>query len=350
MLCFFISLILYKSVLYVNENTRDFYFPFTFGFQNGGNYSINFFGNGTESYLFQIAPNKSINNYWIGRDLYHTCDNIVFHDNIHLIQLTDGRASFSGIIKNEGEYCVNIKSCNYFSSNYTIEISFYNPASCFERNTQTLIKKYSFIIRISITLFIFWIINWIQNFTLKNVIHFLITINFLIFIVKMVLYYNELQLRNQSDETPSIFYIRKAFSFFKYFTKYLVLFLLHFFYGMFDKSRNIKILIFGFIYSMFNSSIKTLFFSPSIILCYALDALGIFISFINFASNIENLIKAQIGFRFIIFMLISMIYLFVFLILNLFELVDYVELDYYKYEFYRDIIELIHLNILFLLI
>lgn len=216
-------MIFYKIKYDVSKNTRKIILPVSFSFQNGGSYSFNITGNGTDSYLFQIATEKDIDQYWVDKDIYLPCSNITSNDNIHIIQIHDGKANFSGYIEKEGTYTVNIKSCTYFSSSYTIELSFKNPNSFLSLDDQNALKKYKILIYITATLYIVWLLNWFRFFSLRNIIHTLLIFEFFFYIYSLVLLYYEMESKIESDDEPQIYYKRQYIKFISNFLCFFVM-------------------------------------------------------------------------------------------------------------------------------
>ena len=250
-------LISFRYSYSIAANKRNVSLPIMFSFQKNGNYSFHIKSNGTDRYIFQIGTIEDISEYWNGKDEYRPCENITSFKNLHLIQIKEGESYFSGIIEKDGKYCVNIKSCSYFSSNYEINLTFMNPNSCFNLDDQILLKKYLILIFSSFIFYFIWLINWYKHFQIKNYFHYLITFVFLFKIISVIFYYYELKLRNETDDEWPIFNIRcKITTLSKFFHFFMITFITV--YGnLFNKKvKKIFLFLLSFLFSFICANIS----------------------------------------------------------------------------------------------
>lgn len=202
------TLLPYQAFFQKNSLEDTFVLPLTFGFQKGGNYSIQIV-KGTQKYLSLIGTSSEIDQFkqsdemakYKISDKYSICNPSLFSkfNHVNVITVTDGYGNSSGVIVKDGFYKTLIMPCTKFISNISFYTYYSNPNSKLSSNVQ----KYSqslpiFIILISL-LFLIWVINWIFNFSFRNYFHLLLTIYFIINIADKILSYFDLKSQSKSD-------------------------------------------------------------------------------------------------------------------------------------------------------
>ena len=143
------SLFSFRFVYNVGMNERDFFAPISYGFEIGGNYTIRINNGLNDRILLHIGIIDDIKQFWIVKDGYNPCNNALTDiENIHIVQ--NENSTISGSIRNPGKYTINVKSCKYFSSNYTLEIIFLNPTSNLSSENQNYFKIFENLLFLSI--------------------------------------------------------------------------------------------------------------------------------------------------------------------------------------------------------
>lgn len=133
------SLFSFRFVYNVGMNERDFFVPISFGFEIGGKYTIRINNGSNDRILLHIGLIDDIKQFWIDKDGYNPCNSALLDiKNIHIVQ--NENSTISGTISKPGKYTINVKSCKYFSSNYSIEIKFLNPTSNLSSENQNYLK------------------------------------------------------------------------------------------------------------------------------------------------------------------------------------------------------------------
>lgn len=201
-----ISLILYKLNYKVGENSRDFYLPITFGFNSGGNYSIKIKSDANDKILIHIGTIDDIKHFWSKKDQYHPCNISISNESIYI--LNNKNYSFTGIIQKAGKYAINIKSCTYFSSKYSIELTFLNPTSALSSENQYYLNTFKKLILFSLFLCILWFITILVTFSDTNIYHLLISIVLFLYTVDKILLFFEYKSLDQSVDITKFSIVR----------------------------------------------------------------------------------------------------------------------------------------------
>ena len=191
------SFLTFRFVYNVEINKRDFIIPVSFGFDIGGNYSIKIFNGSNDRILLHIGIINDIKQYWIDKNGYNPCNIAIPNENIYIIK--NQNSSLSGVIKKAGIYEINVKTCAYYSSNYTIELKFQNPASNLSSESQFYLKTFEKQLIISFLLFMIWIYNVFHSPTNLKTYNILITILLFLFVVNKILLIFEYKICNQTD-------------------------------------------------------------------------------------------------------------------------------------------------------
>lgn len=221
-----ISFILRDSI---NANLAEYAKDLEFGFHKGGKYEFQIEYGGNCSYLFIIQTKDEIAKYLRNQDLFHPCEINSSFQNFHVIQLKNGEANFSSIIYQEGIYNLHIMSCSYYHDGFSYKASFMNPDSFISSTEEPYIKVCHIPVLIIILLFICWVFNWFNCFSLQNVYHMLFTFGFSFLTIDKYISYLMFQERYYSD-VPSKYlqihlfiFLRFGFNFnqfFYYITKF----------------------------------------------------------------------------------------------------------------------------------
>lgn len=200
MLLFIYNIILSRFTFHIGSNQRHFSIPFLYGFQSEGTYTINLKNNESDNFIFLIATEEEMEKFMTEQNLYKPCNVTVPINYYTISQLNNESSKITGTIEKRGMYNTTILSCEYFHSEFSVEMIYNNPTSHLSYNVQNILITNPIIVVISIILFILWIINWLRNFTMKNLIHIILTISFLFFVIEKILFLFESIEKNKSDE------------------------------------------------------------------------------------------------------------------------------------------------------
>lgn len=228
MLFILYSLITYKFTGTIKPNQSTFEFPFQFGFDKNGDYSIEITNGRTENYLLFITREDDIYKIINETEINFACINLSFnnHPNFHVIQIVDGKWNVTGIIKEKGVYKTIIKSClNYFEG-FSIKIIYNNPQS----NTSYVCDPlYLTMLLIWLPYFgviVFWLVNCFHNFSLKNVIHLILSAYSVIVPIDIVISAISFALECDSNDFHLIYKVQPIINFLRnlvfYFASFMV--------------------------------------------------------------------------------------------------------------------------------
>lgn len=304
-----LNLILSRFSYQVGANKRHFSLPFLFGFQKGGTYSINIFNNETDNFIFLIATEEEIEKFMNEQNLYRPCNLTVSINHYNITQLHKDSSKINGLIEEQGKYNTTIMSCDYFHSEFSFELIYNNPDTCLSYNVRNLLITNPIISIISVILFILWLINWIKNFSMKNIIHITLSLSFLFFVLQKFFFIFETIERNKSD-FPSYFQsYRKLFQllFITYFLSTFLSIENQLFLHRF-KNMKVFVLLLNLLVSwnLGDSLLKTDYFSDdddidvqSFVSIFLWELLLIFPMFLTFLFNIGNVNYFFIAFVFL---------------------------------------------------
>lgn len=197
------SLISFQSIIKVKPNLNAFNTHFSFGFEKGGNYSVKIKDCKFDELLFVIAPEEEMNKCDKTKMINDSCY-LQFKNSQHL-KIINESAELSGNINKKGIYMTRIIH-PYSSKNvYNINFKYQNPNSYSSYNYVEYIPFNRIIILISCILMTLWIINWIQYFFIGNIIHFMFSIAFVLYILEKVTFDLLLQKAKVSDDYRKIY-------------------------------------------------------------------------------------------------------------------------------------------------
>ncbi|OHT03635.1 hypothetical protein TRFO_28885 [Tritrichomonas foetus] len=182
---FLLFLISYYRKITINYEYRQFYILKSFGFREGGNFSIAVDKSQNSFLYIGIANSREINYAAevIQTQANLTCNVVQKYLNIKLskiLDLTDGPDTFTGVIPESSVYHALLGSCQEAFSKYDIEIEFINPTSYLDSRKIPCLYFRPISVVLFGSLILFWLVNWIFNFTLKNPLHMYLTVTFLI--------------------------------------------------------------------------------------------------------------------------------------------------------------------------
>lgn len=206
MIIAFLPILSFRFVYNVKTNERDFIIPISYGFDIGGNYTIKIYNGSNDNILLHLGTIDDFKQFWIDKNLYDPSNASVSNDNIHIIQ--NQNASFTGVITKAGKYTINVKSCSFFNSNYTIELIFLNPKSNLSSESQFYLQSFKSQLFLIVFLSIIWIVNIIHSHTKLDIFKIIITVLLLLFIIDANLLFFDYKRRNQTDEMSQISIIR----------------------------------------------------------------------------------------------------------------------------------------------
>lgn len=155
------SFLSFRFAYNVEINKRDFIIPVSFGFDTGGNYSIKIFNGSNDRILLHIGTLNDIQQYWNDKNGYDPCNIAIPNEIIYIIN--NQNSSLSGVIKKAGIYEINVKTCEYYSSDYTIELKFQNPASKLSSENQFYLKTFEKQLFISFSFLLFGYIMFFNH-------------------------------------------------------------------------------------------------------------------------------------------------------------------------------------------
>ncbi|KAK8846382.1 hypothetical protein M9Y10_020397 [Tritrichomonas musculus] len=197
---FILSLIIAgRFSFHIGPNKRQFSIPFLFGFQTDAKYSIDIKNNEDDKFIFLIATEEDMEKYMSEQNLYLPCNVTIPIDYYHITQLNKTSNTINGTIKKGGKYNTTVLSCEYFHSEFSFELIYKNPNSCLSSNVQNTLIINPIITLISMILFIAWLINWVKNFTMKNIIHTIFSFSFFFFVLQKFFFLLETIEKNKSD-------------------------------------------------------------------------------------------------------------------------------------------------------
>ena len=179
-----------------------------FVFESGGFFSI-------------VVSNAQFENIFIGmsttsefkalQDIPDMNAELCYHQNEEnkivnisdIINIVNYTGSFKGNITKSGVYRAVLYNCDHFSSKYIINVHYKNLNSLLSADvTPCFSSKIPSFVLIGIIL-LFWFTNWFKYFTLKNLLHMLITISMLFYLIYLIVQYFEIKHMDTSDShTP----------------------------------------------------------------------------------------------------------------------------------------------------
>lgn len=205
------SIVLYQFIQNIEPNQTDIVFPYYFGFEIDGNYSIFITNGGNDSFILSIQPVDYLK-YLKEDELHLACTDYNYsqtiNNNNHVIHLQNGKYNISGSINQKYIYKTLIKFCTNHHHGFKIEGIYMNPNSSFGYDTAKVLKLFLVLIHIRTNIFIIWLINWMNYFSMKNILHLAFTFTSFIFLISKIIDYFDYKTRYQSNQISLISIIR----------------------------------------------------------------------------------------------------------------------------------------------
>lgn len=207
------SLLSLKEIRLTKKNSQVFNALFLFGFESGGNYSVNVENCGAEKLLLFIATQKEMVKCKNEQIINHQCNSKM--SILQQIKIVNGSGNFTGTVNIKGVYLTKIISFKKINESFEITYQFHNKNSHLSYNYIQYLPTSKIVAFIYTLMMIAWLINWIMYPSTENFVHIFLTIVFALFAFDKILNAIELDLRNQSDESRLIYKVRPFISYMK---------------------------------------------------------------------------------------------------------------------------------------
>ncbi|OHT15053.1 hypothetical protein TRFO_42730 [Tritrichomonas foetus] len=181
-----------------------------FGFQAGGNYSIDFYDAKTDSILVLIAQEDEATQYMSYVNEINHCKSGTNIKYVDIVPITNGEGHVFHKIDEDGMYYTILSSCTS-DSGYSFTLQYINPNSYLSSDEQPCLITMPIVTAIVWGLFILWMVNWIMNFSLKNSLHIYMTAGIFLSAIYYCLFLFEVIKTNKTDNDSPIFIARKVF-------------------------------------------------------------------------------------------------------------------------------------------
>lgn len=174
----FLILLCLKSWYAINSDSQSISLP-AYTFQIGGKFNISLNNARANSVYIGLCTKEefktiqSIQN--LDDKLCSTTNQVVNISKI--VSIKDSFGYFHGNISVPGTYKTIFYTCRQTFSKYEISVIFQNPLSYLSADIQPCLILKPIILGIFGVLLILWIINWANNFTIRNFLHLFITIS-----------------------------------------------------------------------------------------------------------------------------------------------------------------------------
>jgi hypothetical protein len=121
-----------------------------------------------------------------------------------VIEIVDNLRTFQRIIEDPGVYFPYVFSCDQLFSRYSIELEMRNPDSLLSADFHPSLLIKPIMIGFLGVVMVFWIVNWIRNFTLKNYLHLTLSAVFFVQLLYLLIGFIELRNLTNHDTNPPL--------------------------------------------------------------------------------------------------------------------------------------------------
>ncbi|OHT04509.1 hypothetical protein TRFO_28022 [Tritrichomonas foetus] len=193
-----------KSWYAINQDSQSLSLP-TYTFQKGGNFYISL-DKAAADFIYiglctidELKTVQTLSN--LEEKLCIKNDKIV--DISEIVSIINSKGSFNGNISNAGVYRTIFYTCGQTFSKFEVQVRFQNPLSYLSADIQPCLYSKLITFGILALVLILWTINWIKNFTIRNLLHSFITISLVLNFSYLLIHYFEIRHKDKSDvHTP----------------------------------------------------------------------------------------------------------------------------------------------------
>ena len=211
MILLIINALIIRTKYKFTTNAKKTIIPQSFQFKKEGLCTIQIKSEKVDSIYVYIDREENILKN--KKEIKNQCNNMITAKNGHFIQLQNGTGTYTKIVQKDGVYKVFCESCQGTNENFTIDISYSEKNSSSKITSNVNFRLIISIACIIFVIYLFWLINWFMYFSMKNIIHLILTISLTFFLVEKIICIFHFKANYQSKNCSMFAIFRNIFVF-----------------------------------------------------------------------------------------------------------------------------------------